>query len=177
MAIIGVGAVTLGGIIFSCVPKKDIITVERVGWEYRVVVEEFKKVRESGWGVPKGGTVLSSEEKLYKYKTVEGGKDENGKTVSIDVPVYKTYYTYEIEKWVYKDELITTNNDREPAYDEKYTLAENERFGKRTQRYYILSESKEWDCKKSVWDCVECGGKIRITHFRFGNDILKMEVV
>ena len=72
--------------------------------------------------------------------------------------------------------INTTENDRNPHYDETYKLAENERFGKKSESYYILNNGEEWECNKAIWDCAELGGTIEIRHFRFGKTILKMEV-
>lgn len=173
---ISTGIIGVGSLALLAIPVKETIKVDYVGWKYSVEVEEFKTLEETGWTVPEGGRVKKSEKRFYKNEEINMGKDSNGKEMKVTRPVYKTYYTYDIDKWVYKTTLYTTANDRNPHYDVTYKLAENERFGKKSESYYILNNGEEWECNKAIWDCAELGGTIEIKHFRFGKTILKMEV-
>ena len=113
--------------------------VEREGevigfsWQQEIGVEEFNTFRESGWNVPSGGTVVSSNREIrsyrnvldhYEYKTkrvakkVKDGYDVkykdmgNGQFKEIKTPRYKTVYEEKkVKEPVYR---------QEPIYDTKY---------------------------------------------------------
>jgi hypothetical protein len=59
-----------------------------------------------------------------------------------DEPVYQTWYTYEIEKWVL-DRTEKASGEDQQVYWPEYTLAENERVGQRTERYEVHFVDKE----------------------------------
>lgn len=53
-----------------------------------------------------------------------------------DEPVYQTWYTYEIEKWVL-DRTEKASGQTQDVYWPEYTLADNERVGQRTETYEV----------------------------------------
>ena len=69
---------------------------------------------------------------------------EYQEAVYIDVPVYKTKYYYEIDKWVYKESVKETGKDKNPYYPD-VSYASNEREKSRNQTYFVtgINEDKE----------------------------------
>lgn len=53
-----------------------------------------------------------------------------------DVPVYQTWYTYEIEKWVL-DRTETASGHNHQVYWPEVSLADNERIGERSESYAV----------------------------------------
>ena len=54
------------------------------------------------------------------------------------VPIYKTKYYYEIDKWLYDRSLRTSGKDKEPYWEETNSLTSKERESGRTEKYYII---------------------------------------
>ena len=54
------------------------------------------------------------------------------------VPIYKTKYYYEIDKWIYDRSLKTSGKDKEPYWEETNSLTNKEREAGRTEKYYII---------------------------------------
>ena len=121
------------------------------GWQREIAVEEYNTFRESGWTVPGGGSVVSSNREIrsyrkvldhYEYKTkrvskrVQDGysveyKDlGNGQFKEVRKPKYKTVYeNQKVREPVYR---------QEPIYDTKY--------------YYNIDKWKETDSLVSRGD-------------------------
>ncbi len=57
-------------------------------------------------------------------------------------PVYDTYYTYEIERWKYARNVVTSGTDKEPYYGE-LNLASNERQQNTVENYTVTVYVKE----------------------------------
>lgn len=54
-----------------------------------------------------------------------------------DEPVYQTWHSYEIEKWVL-DRTATASGDSQEVYWPEYTLADHERAGERSESYSVF---------------------------------------
>ena len=129
------GAVILVILFFVWLFKPVTRTGEITGfeWERSIGVEEYQRVKESGWSVPGGAELVSSNREVrsyrqvldhYEYKTKrvakrvqDGYKVEykdlgNGQFKEVKKPKYKT---------VYENERVKTPVYRqEPIYDTKY---------------------------------------------------------
>ena len=102
-------------------------------WEQRITVEEFQRCHDSGWNVPSGGSLVSSNREVRSYKKVldhyetktkkvakkvKDGYDVeykdlgNGQFKEVKKPRYKTVY----EEKTYKEPVYR----QEPIYDTKY---------------------------------------------------------
>jgi hypothetical protein len=95
-----------------------------------------------------------------KYKSVTRTRNRT-ETVYKDVPVYRTRYNYQIEKWVTVDEKTTSGTDFNPQWAAVPT-DKTHRAGKRTENYVLL--------------CKELGGankphKIELTAENWSNFI------
>ena len=174
---------------FLLIPVHDTIIVDSFSWTYEMNVEEYKTVKDSGWYVPDGGRVYNSYRKEKETKTVTE-YDSNGKAVTKEVKVYDTYYEYEIEKWKFKTNIITVGNDRNPYFKEYNFYRANpdtisigdERCGNTYQHHFVHGVDsggnfKQYEIDEARWRELEIGGKIKISHFRFGDSILSMKYV
>lgn len=82
-----------------------------------------------------------------KYKTVTKTRNRT-ETIYKDVPVYKTRYTYLIDKWVPAGEKTTSGTDFNPQWAEVKVDNVRTREGSRTESYNLL--------------CKELGGKNKL---------------
>lgn len=84
-------------------------------------------------------------------------------------PVYATKYYYEIERWFDEDTYVSSGQDKEPYWNESYTLKENERDTKRSETYYIYFDD---GCKESTgyeeWIDTEYGDGFVLKQNRLG---------
>ena len=186
---------TIGGILlgisllcFLFMPVHDTLTVKSFSWEYTMNIEEYKTVKDSGWDVPDGGRVYNSYKKKRDTKTVVVGYDSDGKPITEEQDVYDIWYEYEIEKWKFKTNIITCGTDRNPYFREYNFYKANpntntvgdEREGSRKQKYFIhgiddknLPITMEIDGQR--WHELEIGGKIEVSHLRFGDNVLSLK--
>lgn len=162
-------ASVVGGIAYAVVPKKDTITIRSLTWRRTIDVEEYKEVEESGWEVPTGATVINIETKERADTDVNGHL-----TYSI-----KPYYTYKIKRWVVAYTNSSDGTDEiTPFYADKEGLPDGRRYGNKTENYCIVDENGEvWACDYAKWSVLHIGSTIRVSHYRGGKYINKMEVV
>lgn len=71
-----------------------------------------------------------------KYKSITKTRNRS-ETVYKDVPVYRTRYNYQIEKWVTTDEKNTSGTDFNPQWA-AVPADKTHRAGKRTENYVLL---------------------------------------
>lgn len=186
---ISIVVIVLALFAFLLIPVHDTIAVNSFSWTYEMSIEEYKTVKDSGWYVPDGGRVYNSYRKEKETKTVTE-YDSNGKAVTKEVKVYDIYYEYEIEKWRFKTNIITVGNDRNPYFKEYNFHRANpdtisigdERCGNTYQHHYVHGtdndgNSKQYEIDETRWHELEIGGKIKISHFRFGDNVLSMKYV
>lgn len=86
--------------------------------------------------------------------------------VYISVPVYKTKYYYEIDKWMYERSIITKGNDKTPYWGE-VVLKEKERQGKHLEKYLIEgkdSKGKSYSISLSYeqWQKVNVNDSVKV---------------
>lgn len=58
------------------------------------------------------------------------------------VPIYKTKYYYEIDKWLYDRSLRTSGKDKDPYWEETKNLTSKERESGRKEKYYLIGFDK-----------------------------------
>lgn len=113
---------------------------------------------------------ITSSSPVYRTETkTETYKDP----VYISVPVYKTKYYYEIERWVYKTTVNTNGFDKEPIWGE-YDYDVYEREGGRSEEYTIQGitkkgKTKEYELPYEEWNTVNIGDNISLKSNSFGN--------
>ena len=57
-------------IVFVVLPRSRATTVTDRTWERAIAVEALTTVRESGWSIPNGGTLVSSKQAIQRYEQV-----------------------------------------------------------------------------------------------------------
>lgn len=98
-----------------------------------------------------------------------------------DVPVYKTYYHYDIDRWKHHSDLRTSGSDRNPYWKET-TIPEDvsnpdygdKRLGDRTEHYFAVIVDDREDIRSapvsySEWMDLEIGQEIEYKTFRFSH--------
>ena len=106
--------------------------------------------------------------------------------VYIQVPIYKTKYYYEIERWKHARSVDTKGNIDEPYWGE-VILASNERESSRVAKYFLHYEWKENSKKIAVnednWRKVSVGdtvgamvNKVGVTKILLDNEEINVEV-
>ena len=124
------------------------------------------------------------EEKVPRYKTVYENETYK-EPVYRNVPVYKTKYYYDIDKWVEISSVPTSGKDQKPFWGET-GLPDNvpspqlgdRREGARTQKYYAIIKDKKGEEKKieysqNEWSSLKLGDTIKYKTFRFSDKPLQ----
>lgn len=70
-----------------------------------------------------------------------------------DVAVYKTWYTYKIIRWHHDRYATSSGNSQTGLYWSTYTLADNERAGKKTEKYVVHLISQENEPRTFEFSC------------------------
>lgn len=79
-----------------------------------------------------------------------------------DVPVYKTKYYYNIEKWVF-DHNETTSGINDKPYFADLTLERNFREGERTEKYWVIdTKGNKYTSDFSIWSAIKSGQTIKV---------------
>lgn len=102
-------AIVIIGLIFLF-SQKITITVQEMHWEYSVDVEIYKKFRENGWSVPKGGIVDYTKQEIHHYDKVL----DHYETVYVDKS--ETYIDHYETVAVQKSETYIDHYDIEYEY-------------------------------------------------------------
>ena len=120
--------------------------------------------------VDKGdGTFEVEEHKEPVYKT-EKRTEYRDEPVYVDVPIFDTKYTYDIERWVHERDVKTEGKDHDPKWGEvKLSGATGangtgqEREGQRTGTYGITdSAGKHYTADEDYWQKLEQGQEIEV---------------
>lgn len=107
---------------------------------------------------------ITSQEPIYdtRYWT-----EERQEPVYISVPVFQTKYYYDIERWVHKNNEITSGTTDEPYWASPELNPEKERTGSRKESYTIFSENKKgksqsYKLSQDQWSKMDVGNKIKV---------------
>lgn len=81
-------------------------------------------------------------------------------------PVYATKYYYEIDKWMHKEYVKTSGNDKTPYWGE-YECGNKERKGSNSENYYIYirnedGESKKYSVDYPIWQKLQTGETVKL---------------
>lgn len=83
------------------------------------------------------------------------------------VAVYDTKYYYEIDRWFFEYASDSSGNDKNPYWNENYTLKNRERDTSRSETYTIhFDNGEEKDCSYEKWQTTELGDKVVLTRCR-----------
>lgn len=99
------------------------------------------------------------EHQVPRYRT-EYHTEYYDQPVYISVPVYQTRYYYNIMKWMYDRDEVTSGADSEPYYAD-LDLTENEREAGRVERYWIVCDGRQYKISYELWKQVEKGSTIK----------------
>lgn len=159
----GICSAIVGGLVYLCKSIKEEITVDNLTWEREVEVEAFKEVEETATTVPEGATVT--------HVATESVKESPDKVVKRVL-----CYTYTIKKWALDYSVCTTgDSDTTPYFDDEGSLPEDRRYGKRTERYFVIDTNGNlWTTDYAKWYVLRRGEKITIKHSRFSSYISKI---
>lgn len=162
--------------------KKEFYKNEKVVNHYETKTRQVTKQRITGYETYVSGhkdlgngyfEEETSERPIYETYTKEETYED---PVYKEEPVYKTKYYYEIDKWVHKRNIKTSNSDKKPYWgDEK--LADNERVESKSEKYIIKTEDYEGDADEYVlsydkWNSLEKGSTIEVN--KVSDDIIKV---
>ena len=192
-------------LVLFLLPKNQAGSISGFAWARQIQTEEYREVTEENWSVPDGGEVISRQQKVYTYDTVQQGTRQvrrsrqvidhyetyytyedrgNGsfEQVSherpvyeteyyyeevpnyVQVPRYRTAYTYKIWRWTPGDTLTSSAQDHNPAWpdfeaDETHREMDGGRRG--TYRITVVNEKGEavtyrlndpdWQKNESIW--------------------------
>lgn len=100
--------------------------------------------------------------------------------IYIQVPVYQTKYTYEIDKWVVV-RTETAGNDDHSAFWPELNLEGGEREGQRTETYIVYftdedGKTFEWETAEADWRGYEMGQGVTLKLDALGNNIEEVEI-
>lgn len=89
--------------------------------------------------------------------------------VYIDVPVYETKYYYEIDRWVTEYKSESHGNDKNPYWNEKYTLGLKQRDSRKDENYYIHYDNEDkLKVEIEEWNNTNINDKVVLTKCRLG---------
>lgn len=132
--------------------------VVALNWNRAIYVEHQRLVREEGWAIPEGGTLVSTKSKIKYYvrvlnhyetktfTTYRGGKmvtKTRSEPVYDQQPVYASYYTYNIMRWIKARELFSNGSHLVEPYWEEANLLKDERIGRISEQYKIVFHTIE----------------------------------
>lgn len=108
-------------------------------------------------------TEITAEKPVYRTETKTETYEE---PVYRDEPVYATKYYYEIDRWMHKDYIKTSGEDKNPYWGE-YQYKEKEREGSKTENYEITVINKEekvntYSVDYDVWKNLEKGETVHL---------------
>lgn len=98
--------------------------------------------------------------------------------IYIDVPVYETLYTYEVDKWVYDRTESASGKDHSP-YWPRADLGDHEREGERDETYAIIFVDQEgsrhtWEVPFDEWQLYELNQSVNLT-LNISGEIIDVE--
>lgn len=122
----------------SCIslvmPREKTLVVEKMSWNYSLRIEKEVLCEESDWSLPAGATLIETKRERYKRRY-----DSDGDFIGWQ---YKTKYYYEIMRWKYSRDVVTTEENKSPYYGEP-NLAANERVASQTPLHYVHGVNEE----------------------------------
>lgn len=132
--------------------QDEIYTYKKIIDHYETKTREIKRERIVGYDTYYTYTDLGNgyaeeeEHEIPKYETYYE-TEEYKEPVYVQVPVYKTKYYYDIDKWVYERSIKTSGSDKSPYWGE-FTLKSKEKEASRSENFKvegILKEKRETD--------------------------------
>lgn len=165
-------SVPIGGRVYD--ERQEIYTYEPVLVDYETVVEtksrEVIDHYDTSYTYTDNGNVTFTENEIKTpvYRT-EYYTETHEEPVYEQKPVYKTKYYYEIKRWFDLKEYSSNGTDKEPYWNENYTLTENQRDTDRRESYYIYYDDGSKDkTSYNEWLSTDIGDGYYVKYNRLG---------
>ena len=196
-------SLTILGIIYIIEPRSKNLEVTGFSWNRNCIVEENTTIQEWGWELPDDAILLQEKEALcgYRKSRVKYGTtivpyqgkitmmylpagtetyfSETGSVENGDEPLYKTKYQYEVQRWVPVIEYPSFGNDKNPFWNETYSLEENQRVSKSEEYIVICTDKSGNEVKFSVdentWQKIKEGDEFVMMEALFEKTVEKNE--
>jgi len=178
--------------------RKDEPSVVKDKMWYRAIqVLRYQTVQEEDWNIPDGGRMTGSYRAVHHYDHVRTGshsedypcqtpRDKSkrcSRTVDEydDVPVYRTRYKYDIERWVYNRSFIAQGHANSPAWADATDITEggttpkigDETLGARIESYTIFVP-EGFQLPLSEWETYGVGDTVIVTRNLLGHVMVVM---
>lgn len=119
---------------------------------------------------------ITSQRPVYRTETRTETYQE---PVYKQVPVYKTKYVYDIDKWVHQSYKKTSGNDKAPYWSD-YECKDKERQGVRSETYSVVvqdedGKSREYTLSFEQWNTLVVGQYVKMKANAFGHAELIFE--
>lgn len=93
--------------------------------------------------------------------------------VYVDVPIYQTWYTYEIERWLHERYETAEGHGTNPYWPE-FQLRENEREGRQKEIYAIIvcndkGKENKYTLTKDEWSRLTIGQEVKLKTYINGS--------
>ena len=151
--------------------KRKIRSYEKVFDHYETKTKSVPYQVEDGYDTSytDNGDGTFTEHQTPKYRT-EYREEEYEEAVYRDEPVYDTKYYYEIDKWIHNRDVSSKGKNDEPYWGDT-DLEENEREGKKTEKYELTvlvdkgKKKKEYiyETDFDTWKSFKKGQKVDVT--------------
>ena len=152
-------------VIFTgCEPRQETIDVQKKSWECIVKIQKEVLCKESSWYLPERATLIEERQEIFDTKY-----DKEGNIVEY---VYRTKYYYEIMRWKFERDVITTG-EGSVTYFGEYTLKENEMVHRKISNYYIHGTNQDgkkvkYKMFQKDWKSIEEGDILEVEISIFG---------
>lgn len=98
-------------------------------WKRALLIEEYRAIQDSGWHCPYDAYHVSSYRRLHHYddiyetqRTVDSRGNRTSRRVKVgSEPVYRPYYEYTVDRWVYTYTLETFGTEKFGLYWPSFT--------------------------------------------------------
>jgi hypothetical protein len=165
------------GLYFYLRTTEHPLRIRELNWSRSIDVQSYTTLREQDWQLPEGGRLVSESQEVHHTDRVSDGSELKYRynifthkwgwkleTKYKDVPVYKTKYVFDIERWVYDHSKFASGNNHDPYWPE-VPLAEKERRGSEHETYNAVFEDTA-DCTRTFsrsynlqeWQKLDRGG-------------------
>lgn len=113
---------------------------------------------------------ITTQKPVYRTETRTETYEE---PVYVQIPIYETFYVYEIERWTHKSTEKVSGNDKEPYWPE-YTFSDKERKGTFTETYTVKvtdedGKTREFKLSFEEWNTLEVGQAVKLKTHVGGN--------
>ena len=106
-------------LIWFFLPKNQAGSITGFSWARQILTQEYREVTEEDWSIPSGGTLVSQQQKIHHYDTVQQGTRSEQRSRQV-IDHYETYYTYEDRGNGSFEEVA----HERPVYDTEYYYVE-----------------------------------------------------